>query len=108
LLIAAISSSYSIALFNVLRASCLPQTRVSVHGCGIIGSNCGKAHFTRVIISPTIQGADLERRDAYEMAATAARDDCLVGRSIRGNVAYVVGEVVLLHSTRSRGTPGDL
>jgi organic hydroperoxide reductase OsmC/OhrA len=107
LLIAAISSSYSIALANLLRAACLPQTRVSVHGCGIIGSNCGKAQFTRVIISPTVHGVDLQQRDAYENAATAARDDCLVGRSIRGNVAYVVGEVVLLDSTPSHRTPGQ-
>jgi len=95
LLMAAISSSYSIALSKVLCAACLPQTRVSVHGRGTIGSNCGKTQFTRVVLSPTIRGADLQRRDAYENAATAARDDCLVGRSVRGNVAYVVGEVVL-------------
>jgi hypothetical protein len=70
-----------------------------VRGSGIILSNCGKARFARVIVSPTIQGADLLRRAAYENAATAARDDCLVGRSVRGNVAYVIGEVVL-HSTK--------
>jgi organic hydroperoxide reductase OsmC/OhrA len=104
LLMAAISSSYSIALANALRAARLPQTRVWVRGSGTIGSNYGKTQFIRVVMSPTIQGADPLRRDAYESAATAARDDCVVGRSIRGNVAYVVDEVVLARSAESAGT----
>ena len=98
LLIAAISSSYSIALSNILRIGCLPQTRVSVHGSGTIVNSCGRAQFDRVVISPTIQGADLCRQNAYQDAALAAREHCLIGRSIRGNVAYVVGDVVLRHS----------
>jgi len=32
-------------------------------------------------VNPTIRGADIFRRDAYERAAIAARDDCVVGRS---------------------------
>ena len=99
LLIAAISSSYGIALSKLLRTASLPQTRVSVRGSGTIGSSGGRAHFSRVVLSPTIHDADLSRRETYESAATAARDDCLIGRSIRGNVAYVIGDVVLLRST---------
>ncbi len=95
LLIAAISSSYSIALSNVLRAASLPQTGLSVCASGTIGNNCGKTCFTHVTVSPTIEGADLLRRHAYESAARAARNECLVGRSVRGNVAYVVGQVAL-------------
>jgi organic hydroperoxide reductase OsmC/OhrA len=51
-----------------------------------------------VKVNPTIRGADLLRRGAYEKAAIIARDDCPIGRSIRGNVAYTVGDVVLLRS----------
>jgi organic hydroperoxide reductase OsmC/OhrA len=106
LLIAAISSSYSIALSNVLRSARLPQTGVAVRGSGTIVSDCGKAQFARVTVSPTIQGADLLRRDAYESAARAARNECLVGRSVRGNVAYVVGQIVLLSKSRGCAEPG--
>jgi organic hydroperoxide reductase OsmC/OhrA len=99
LLVAAISSCYSITLSNVIRAAALPQTRVSIHADGVIVSEFGKAQFARLTVYPTIWGADTLRRDAYEKAAIAARDDCLVGRSIRGNVAYVVGDISLPSST---------
>jgi organic hydroperoxide reductase OsmC/OhrA len=99
LLIAAISSSYSIILSNALRTASLPQSSISVRAEGVIASEFGRTQFTRVTVSPVIRGADLLRRDEYEKTAVAARDSCLVGRSIRGNVAYVVGDVVLLRST---------
>jgi organic hydroperoxide reductase OsmC/OhrA len=95
LLIAAMSTSFSMVLSDILRAASLPQTRICVRGSGTIESSCGTAQFDRVVLSPTIQGADLSRRDAYEKAATAARDGCLIGRSVRGNVAYVIGKVLL-------------
>lgn len=95
LLVAAISSCYSIALANVLRASSLPQTSVSIRADGVIVSEFGKGRFRRVTLNPTIGGADILRRSAYERAAIAARDECLVGRSVRGNVACVVGDISL-------------
>jgi peroxiredoxin-like protein len=97
LLIAAIASCYSITLCDVLRAASLPQTRVSVRAEGVIASDCGKARFTRVTVHPTIRNADVPRQAAYEQAAAAAREKCLIGRSIRGNVAFVVGDVSLLN-----------
>lgn len=98
LLLAAISTSYTVTLSHVLRASSLPRTRLSVEADGVIGSCHGRPQFTRVKVSPTIRGADVLRRDAYEKAALAARDDCPIGRSIRGNVAYIVGDVALVRS----------
>jgi organic hydroperoxide reductase OsmC/OhrA len=98
LLIAAISTSYSVTLSNVLREACLPRSRVSVRADGVAVNSHGGPKFTRVRVSPTIRGADVLRRDAYEKAATIARDDCPIGRSIRGNVAYIVGDVMLLRS----------
>ena len=99
LLIAAISSCYSITLSNLLQAAGLPQKRISIHADGIIVSDLGRARFTRVTVNPTILGADARRRAAYQQAAIAARDDCLIGRSVRGNVAYVIGDVALPEST---------
>jgi organic hydroperoxide reductase OsmC/OhrA len=82
-------------LSNVLRAACLPSTRISVRAEGVISSDSGKARFTRVTVHPTIRGADIPRQEAYRVAATTARDACLIGRSIRGNVAYIVGDICL-------------
>ncbi len=96
LLMAAISTSYSITLSSVLREACLPRSRVSVRADGVTVGSHGRPKFTRVRVSPTIRGADVLRRGAYEKAATVARDDCPIGCSIRGNVAYIVGDVVLL------------
>ena len=98
LLIAALSSCYSITLSNVLEAASLPQKHISVHADGIIVKDLGEVQFARVTVSPTIRGADVLRRDAYQKAAVAARDGCLIGRSIRGNVAYIVGGVSLSQS----------
>ena len=47
--------------------------------------------MTPGIPEPTIRGADVPRREAYKKSANAARDECLIGRSIRGNVAFVNG-----------------
>jgi organic hydroperoxide reductase OsmC/OhrA len=95
LLIAAISSCYSVTLSNILQAASLPQQHISVHADGVIVTHLGRAQFARVTVNPTIRGADALRRDAYQKAAIAARNDCLVGRSIRGNVPFVVGDVSL-------------
>jgi organic hydroperoxide reductase OsmC/OhrA len=95
LLIAAVASCYSVTLSHVLERTSLPLTRVSVLADGLIADDSGKEHPTSVTVHPTIRGADTLRRGAYEKAAAAARDQCLVGRSVRGNVAYVVGRVSL-------------
>jgi len=95
LLIAAISSCYSLTLANILQAASLPQQHISVHADGVIVRELGRVQFARVTVNPAIRGGDPLRRDAYQKAAIAARDDCLVGRSVRGNVAYVVGDVSL-------------
>jgi organic hydroperoxide reductase OsmC/OhrA len=99
LLMAAISSSYSIALSDVLQAAALPQSHISVHADGTIVRDLGRERVARVTVNPTIHGADACRRESYRQAAIAARDGCLIGRSIRGSTAYVVGDVALPQST---------
>jgi peroxiredoxin-like protein len=96
LFVAAAASSYSVTLAEMLRAVGLPQTSLGIHAEGLVGSCAGAKRFTTVIVRPTIQGADTAQRQAYEKAAIAARNNCFIGRSIRGNVAYVVGDVSLV------------
>jgi peroxiredoxin-like protein len=95
LFVAATASSYCVTLAEMLRAVGLPQSALSIHAEGLVASDTAAERFTTVIVRPTIQGADTARRDAYAKAAIAARNNCFIGRSIRGNIAYVVGEVCL-------------
>jgi organic hydroperoxide reductase OsmC/OhrA len=99
LLLAAAASSYGIALADLLRNGSLPSTRVIVHADGFMASERGKPCVTRVMLRPTILGAHIPRQNAYKKAAIAARDECIVGRSIRGNVAFGVGDVTIAGST---------
>ena len=94
--VAAAASSYSITLAETLRAIGLPQTSLTIHAEGLVTSDAGSERFTTVTVQPTIQGADITQRQAYEKAAIAARNNCFIGRSIRGNIAYVVGGVSLV------------
>jgi peroxiredoxin-like protein len=96
LFVAAAASSYSVTLAETLRAIGLPQTSLAIHAEGLVTSNAGSERFTTVTVRPTIQGADIAQRQAYEKAAIAARNNCFIGRSIRGNIAYVVGGVSLV------------
>jgi peroxiredoxin-like protein len=94
--VAAAASSYSVTLAETLRAIGLPQTSLAIRAEGLVTSNAGSERFTTITVRPTIQGADIAQRQAYEKAAIAARNNCFIGRSIRGNIAYVVGGVSLV------------
>jgi uncharacterized OsmC-like protein len=94
LLLAAVTSSYALTLSLGLRAADLPHTSIRVQADAIIDGDPPNTRFTRVNLTPEITGADPAHRADYETAATAARND-VVGRSVRGGIAYVIGKVVL-------------
>lgn len=96
LLVAAIASSFGFALATILRATGLPCSLLDVHTEGLLESDACAARITTITVSPTVRGADASRREAYEQAAVSARNHCNIGRSIRGNVAYVIGAVCLI------------
>jgi peroxiredoxin-like protein len=96
LFVAATASSYCVTLAEMLRAAGLPQSSLCIHAEGLVASDVVAERFTTVIVRPTIQGADVAQRDAYTKAAVAARNNCFIGRSIRGNIAYVVDDVCLV------------
>jgi organic hydroperoxide reductase OsmC/OhrA len=96
LLVTAIASSFGSALAEMLRATGLPYSVLDVHAEGLVANDVCARIFTTITVNPTIRGADALRRQAYEQAATSARNHCKIGRSIRGNVAYVVGAVSLI------------
>lgn len=95
LLIAAVSSCYSITLSILLRAAKLPTDHVGVRGEGIVSDFPQAARFSRIVVHPTITGADLAREQDYVAAARQARDRCFIGRSVRDSLDYAVGSVVV-------------
>jgi peroxiredoxin-like protein len=95
LFVAAAASSCSVTLAEMLRAVGLPQSLLAVHAEGLLASDAGAERFTTVTVRPSVQGADPAQRQAYEKAAIAARNNCFIDRSIRGNIAYVVGGLCL-------------
>jgi organic hydroperoxide reductase OsmC/OhrA len=99
LFVAAAVSSFAATMAEMLALAGLPQSALAITAEGQTACDFRAAKFTRITMLPTIHGADTSRRQAYEKAATDARNHCLIGYSIRGNVAYVIGEVSLIELT---------
>jgi peroxiredoxin-like protein len=98
LFVASAASSYSVTLAEMLRAVGLPQSSLAIRAEGLVTSDAGAERFTTITVRPTIHGADAAQHQAYEKAVVAARNHCFIGRSVRGNIAYVVGELCLVGS----------
>ena len=93
LLVCAVSSCYIATLFGVLRRSRLPVDSLAVGASGTVTGFPGHARFARIVVSPTILGADIARLPEYEVAATIAHDRCFIGRALAPEVAYEVGAI---------------
>jgi peroxiredoxin-like protein len=93
LLVSAVSSCYIATLFGVLRRRRLPVDSLDVGASGTVTGFPGHTRFARIVVSPTILGADVARVPEYEAAATIARDRCFIGRALAPEVAYEVGSV---------------
>jgi peroxiredoxin-like protein len=96
LLIGAVVSCYSITLANVLKATGLPVSRLSVRGEGVVSDYPKSARFSRIHVHPTIAGADRARDDEYRTAARSARDKCFIGRAVRDHLDYAVGDISIV------------
>jgi peroxiredoxin-like protein len=93
LLVSAVSSCYIATLFGVLRRRRLPVDSLDVSATGTVTGFPGRARFARILVSPTILGADVARLPEYEAATTIAHDRCFIGRALAPDVAYEVGPV---------------
>ena len=100
LFVAAAASSYSTTLAEMLRAARLPQTSLAVHAEGLVAGDPGAVRFTSVTVRPTIQAPTLRNATPMRRPPSAARNYCFIDRSIRGNIAYLVGDVVLVESVK--------
>jgi organic hydroperoxide reductase OsmC/OhrA len=95
LLVWAVGSCYCVTLANLLRAARLPAASVAVRAEGLVTGYPAEGRFARITVRPAIEGADCARPEVYRDAAVEARDRCFIGRAIRGDVAYEVGEVTV-------------
>ncbi len=95
LLVCAVSSCYTATLFGVLSTRGLPAASLAVSATGTVSGFPGHARFARLVVSPTIVGADVGRRAEYEQAAGVAHERCFIGRTLSPEVAYEVGSVRL-------------
>ena len=95
LLLAAVGTCYSATLAGALRRRRLPVGRVRLAVHGTVASYPEQTRFARVVVHPTLAGADPERSSEYQEAAREARDRCFIGHSLRPDIAYDVGAVAI-------------
>lgn len=93
LLLAAVASCYSGTLYRVVQRAGLPIARVELKTEGVVSDYPTQARFSAIAVHPTIVGGDVAKRDAYQAAAAAARDQCFIGRTVRDYLDYHVGAV---------------
>jgi osmotically inducible protein OsmC len=91
LLVCAVSSCYTATLFAVLRRARLPVDSLAVGASGTVTGFPGNTRFARIVVSPTILGGDVARREEYETAAGIAHDRCFIGHALAPEVVYEVG-----------------
>ncbi len=94
LLTSAVCTCFTSTLFALLSRARLPATKLTVAAQGKVVGYPGKdARFAEIRVSPTVHDGDTSRLEEYAKFACQARDRCFIGRTLRGNVAYIVGEV---------------
>lgn len=93
LLLAAVTSCYSGTLFRLAQHAGLPIARVDIRTVGTVSDYPESPRFSRITVHPTIVGGDARKLEDYRSAAAAARDKCLIGRTVRDYLEYRVGMV---------------
>ena len=96
LLLAAVATCYSSTLFGVLARSGLPVQAVGVRVEGIVTGYPLNAKFATLRVNSKISGGNSERGAEYKEKAEHARNRCFIGKTIAGNVEYLVGDVQVL------------
>jgi len=95
LLASAVACCYTATLGGLLDRDRLPWARLRVVATETVATDPGRARISRIVVSPTVLGAEPERSGDYERLASLARDRCFVGRHLAADVAYEVGTVTL-------------
>ena len=102
LLVSAVSSCFTATLFGVLDRADLPVDSLAVAATGTVTGFPGRARFDRLVVNPTIVGADTARQEDYEAAAAKAHNRCLIGNALSADVTYEVGSVLTVSESEAR------
>lgn len=95
LLLCAVGTCYSATLSGVLRQLRLPVGNVHTRVEGTVSGYPEQARLARIVVHPVLAQADGARTSEYREATIAARDRCFIGHTLRDQVEYLVGPVVL-------------
>lgn len=94
LLTSAVCACFTSTLFALLPKAHLPASKLTVAAKGKVTEFPGeRARFAEICVSPTVHDGEIGRLEEYAALACKARDCCFIGRTLRGNVSYVVGQV---------------
>lgn len=96
LLTFAVCTCFTSTLFALLSRAHLAAAKLTVSAQGKVTGFPGRdARFAEIRVNPVVHDGDPGRLEEYTKFACQARDRCFIGRTLRGNVAYVVGEVTV-------------
>jgi uncharacterized OsmC-like protein len=92
----AVGVCYAEELGEALRKNALPWSVIQVQTDAACTDDSTARRLDAVAVFPTIFGGAPSMNSEYAAAAMQARDESVVGRTIRGNVAYKVGVVTVV------------
>jgi peroxiredoxin-like protein len=96
LLVSAVASCYAGTLYHLLARDGLAADQVSVRAEGSVSDYPSRrASFSRIVVHPTFSGADPSREAEYGRCARTAREHCFIGKALRSDIRYEVGDVVV-------------
>ena len=104
LFVRAVGACHAEQLGAVLYEESLPWTAIEIQADAACTAVPSAPCLDTITVYPTIFGGDPNMHNQYTEAAKQARDRSLIGRIIRGNVAYKVGAVTVVVD----GAPGAL
>jgi organic hydroperoxide reductase OsmC/OhrA len=96
LFVGSLGASFALTLAQRLDAAALPWCSLDILTEASLVSTSGALRFDTIMVRATVAGADTVAGSTYRQVAKEARDRCPLARSIRGNVAYKLGEVLVV------------
>jgi steroid delta-isomerase-like uncharacterized protein len=96
MLVLAAGACHAAELGAALDLAALPWNLIEVQTDATCAAVPSAACLDMLAVYPIIYGADPSKRSQYAAASKEARDRSLIGRTIRGNVAYKLGAVTVV------------
>lgn len=96
LLIGSVVTCFSITLASLIENRKIPVESFTVRSEGIVSRKDGKLQFTKIIHRPTmiLAGGDDEMVELARKTAVLAEQNCMIARSLRGNVEFEVEPII--------------